>query len=113
MLCGVVLEVFFDHFGYHVDDIFDVFSVSNFGHVFDVSRVGTGTRIAKGGVDPANEGIPPLGQDGAGRSTSAAQNRCFGRLSPPRLFFQWFVGSMFGRFCLPKPSHNRAQIDQK
>ena len=57
MLCGVVLEAFFDHFGYHVDDILDIVFVSIFGHVFDVSRVGTGTRIAKGGVDPANKGI--------------------------------------------------------
>ena len=61
MLCGVVLEAFFDHFGYHVDDIFDVFFVSIFGHVFDVSRVESQTRIAKGGVDPANKGIPPRG----------------------------------------------------
>ena len=58
MLCGVVLEAFVDHFGYHFDDIFDVFFVSIFGHVFDVSRIETGTRIAKGGVDPADKGIP-------------------------------------------------------
>ena len=41
VLCGFVLEAFFDHFGYHFDDIFDVLFVSIFGHVFDVSRVET------------------------------------------------------------------------
>ena len=53
VFCGVVLEAFLDHFGYRFDDIFDVFFVSIFGHVFDVSRVGHVTRTGKGGVDPA------------------------------------------------------------
>ena len=57
MLCGVVLEAFVDHFGYHFDDMFDVFFVSIFGHVFDVLRVGGETRIGEGGVDPAYRGI--------------------------------------------------------
>ena len=34
VFCGVVLVTFFDHFGCHVRDIFDVFFVSIFGHVF-------------------------------------------------------------------------------
>ena len=53
MFCGVVLEALFDHFGYHFDDIVDVFFVSIFGHVFDVSRIGSVTTTGKGGVDTA------------------------------------------------------------